>query len=94
MGFSLTKMKRYHEAEAEFWAVIWESEHEMFEVHILSYVWKSYEWLASLFYEVLAFKTAKEFLSKASDIINQYYEPSSFEFLDFKKKQALYFKKF
>ena len=94
MGFSLTKMKRYHEAEAEFRAVIKESELELYEVNILAYVWKSYERLASLFYEVLAFKTAKEFLSKANDIVTQYFEPTSFEYLDFQKKRSLYFKKF
>jgi len=87
-------MKRYNEAEIEFRAVVEEADHELFEANILVYVWKSYERLASLYYEILAFKTAKDFLDKAESIVEEHYDPSSFEFLDFKKKKSLYYKKF
>jgi TolA-binding protein len=43
MGFSLTKMKKFHEAEAEFRAVTKEYESKMHRNDILVYVWKSYE---------------------------------------------------
>jgi len=47
-----------------------------------------------LYYEVLAFKTAKENLEKAKEIVEEIYESDSFEALDFKKKYSLYLKKF
>lgn len=66
----------------------------MFESNILIYVWKSYERLSSLYYEILAFDTAKTYLDKAEEIVEANYEPCEYEFLDFKKKKSLYFKKF
>lgn len=58
-------MKLNHEAEAEFRAVIEESFWEFVDVQLYQWVWRAYERLASLFYECLCFKTAKDYLDKA-----------------------------
>ncbi len=87
-------MKKYHEAESEFKAVLQEFEKDIFDNNIKAYVWRSYERLANLYYEVLAFDTAKDFLDKAQEIIDENFDKNSFEYLDFLKKLSLYYKKF
>ncbi len=71
-----------------------EADGDIYPNDILQYVWRSFERLAALYYEVLAFKTSKELLDRAEDIVKDLYEEDSFEYLDFMKKKSLYYKKY